>query len=160
MHQVFLNSWLASKAKSYTVINLVLQSCQHRVNLSDMKEWVWGIKYWNIQMIHWKLNEDLRIHLFINPETAVNKCVSVMIPRNNKAQPSITRTDRSKSMGKKLIACCLYWIKKWVIQTKMENIKWTNTSFYAWWGKICMLDLPWAQPIYNCAPADLVEFFL
>lgn len=72
-------------SKSYTVINLALQSCQHRVNLSDMKEWMWGIEHWNIHMVHWKLNEDLRIHLLINPETAMNKSVSVMIQRNNKA---------------------------------------------------------------------------
>lgn len=85
MHRSFLNSWFASIAKSYTVINLALQSCQHRVNLSDVKEWMWGIKHWNIQTIHWKPNEDLRRHLFICPETAVNKCVSVMIQSNNKA---------------------------------------------------------------------------
>lgn len=136
LHPSFLNSWFASKANSYAVINLALQSCQHRGDLNDMKEWMWETELRNIQMIHWKLNEDLRIHLFINPETAVNKCVSVMIQRNNKTQPSIIRTDSNKSRRKmQWIVCCLYGINKWIIQTKMENRKWTDPSFYAWWGK-------------------------
>lgn len=81
MHHSFPNSWLASKANSYAVINLALQSCQHRGNLNDIKERMWETELRNAQVIHWKLKEDLRIHLFINPETAVNKCVSGMSQR-------------------------------------------------------------------------------